>query len=81
MKVWIVNASNMDDFCFIVQGVYSTKRKALFQARQILKKHYGKTNEEISKSKEELPDGYIGFTFNDALVDLWEIELDKGAVE
>ena len=81
MKVWIINASDYESYGFIVQGVYSTKRKALLQARKILKEHYGKTNEEISQHKESLPDGYVSFIFDDAIVDLWEIEMDKGAVE
>lgn len=81
MKVWIVNASDYGSYGFVVQGVYSTKRRALFQARKILKERYGKTDEEINQHKESLPDGYVSFIFDDVIVDLWEVELDKGAVE
>ena len=81
MKVWIINASDYESYGFIVQGVYSTKRKALFQAKKILKERYGKTNEEINQHKENSPDGYVAFTFNDVIVDLWEVELDKGVDE
>lgn len=77
MKVWIVNASDLESYGFIVQCICSTRRKALFKAKKILKEKYGKTDEEINKSISKLKDGYACFEFDNEIVDLWEVEVDE----